>query len=248
MADTSHLLLLGLLVFAQGFLHFPEHIAQFIQRFYPGAPASGIIGQLNVEWVHLVYNWGLLFAMIPLMVGCGFFTRGNAWQRYNYTAWAAVVGSFWIQVWHAFEHYGKLAQYYRNLTMVPAVVPPDGPNAPGLVGYWLFSIWGPSALADEPGSGRVSGARTIGSPRWSLAPLASASRAKAAMACSTSPALRRPMALNSMPTGDHGLDRGKLADPGHHVGIAQHGGSCHSGRDLLEQLEPFRGNRVFENR
>jgi hypothetical protein len=146
LADSSHLLLLLMLVIAQGFLHFPEHIAQIIQRFYLGVPANGIIGQLNVEWVHAVYNWGLLLAMVPLMVGCGFFSRGNAWQRYNYVAWAAVIASFWIQVWHAFEHYGKLAQYHRNLSLVPAVVPPDGVNSPGLLGYWLLSEWGSGAL------------------------------------------------------------------------------------------------------
>jgi hypothetical protein len=146
LAESSHLLLLAMLVFAQGFLHFPEHAAQALQRFYVGSPASGIIGQLNVEWVHAIYNWGLLIAMIPLMVGCGFLTRNSAWKRYNRVAWFALVASFWIQVWHAFEHYGKLAQYYRNLTAVPAVVPPDGPNAPGLLGYFIHASWGPSGL------------------------------------------------------------------------------------------------------
>src|SRR5206468_8865389 len=39
-------------------------------------------------------------------------------------------------------------------------------------------LWtGQGARADEPGSGRVSGARTIESPRWPLAPLASAASA-----------------------------------------------------------------------
>jgi len=39
---------------------------------------------------------------------------------------------------------------------------------------WLFASRPPAARADEPGSGRVSGARTIESPRWPLASLASA--------------------------------------------------------------------------
>jgi cell division protein ZapE len=38
---------------------------------------------------------------------------------------------------------------------------------------WLFGARAP-ARADEPGSGQVSGARTLGSPRWPLASLASA--------------------------------------------------------------------------
>lgn len=146
LADTSHLLIMAALFVAQGWLHFPEHVAQFIQRFYLRAPANGILGQLNVEWVHVVYNWGLLLLMLPVVLGCGFFAAGNAWKRYNRVAWAGMLTSFWIQVWHAFEHYAKLAQYYRNLSLVPPVVPPDGPNAPGLVGQWLLSQWGVSAV------------------------------------------------------------------------------------------------------
>ena len=146
LADTQHLLIMAALFVAQGWLHFPEHVAQFIQRFYLKTPANGILGQLNVEWVHVVYNWGLLLLMIPVVTGCGFLAAGNGWRRYNAVAWAGIVASFWIQVWHAFEHYAKLAQYYRNLALVPPVVPPDGPNAPGLVGQWLLSQWGVSAV------------------------------------------------------------------------------------------------------
>jgi hypothetical protein len=146
LAETSHLLVMTGLFIAQGCLHFPEHIAQFIQRFYIGMPANGILGELNVEWVHIVYNWGLLLAMIPVVVGCGFFARGNAWRRYNAAAWGGIMVSFWVQVWHAFEHYAKLAQYYRNLSLTPPIVPPDGPNAAGLVGQWLLNAGGPSAV------------------------------------------------------------------------------------------------------
>ncbi|KAA3634035.1 MAG: hypothetical protein DWQ08_01100 [Proteobacteria bacterium] len=145
LTETWHLLLFAMLVFSQGYLHFPEHIAQVIQRFYLGTPADGMIGELNIEWVHVTYNWGLLLAMIPLMVGCGFLSRGNSWKRCNKTAWAGVVISFWVQVWHAFEHYAKLAQYYRNLSANPPVVPPDGPNAPGLVGHWILVEYGDAA-------------------------------------------------------------------------------------------------------
>ncbi len=146
LAQSSHLFSLTALFIAQGLLHFPEHIAQFIQRFYFKIPANGILGQLNVEWVHVMYNWGLLLLMIPILVGCGFFAKGNAWKRYNRVAWTGMLASFWIQVWHAFEHYGKLSQYYHNLAMNPPVVPAGGPNAPGLVGQWLFSAWGADAL------------------------------------------------------------------------------------------------------
>jgi hypothetical protein len=142
MADTSHLMIMSALFVAQGWLHFPEHVAQVIQRFFLQSPANGILGQLNIEWVHVAYNWGLLALMIPVVVGCGFFARANAWRRYNAVAWGGIVFSFWVQVWHAFEHYAKLAQYYRNLSLVPPVVPADGPNAPGLIGQWLLGLYG----------------------------------------------------------------------------------------------------------
>ncbi len=146
LAPTKHLFILTFLVVAQGLLHFPEHIAQFYQRFYLGKPADGLLGQLNVEWVHVIYNWGLLALMIPVLVGCGFFSRKSGWSRYNKVAAYALLFSFWLQVWHAFEHYAKLAQYYHNLAAKPPILPAGGPNAPGLVGEWLKGPWGVDAL------------------------------------------------------------------------------------------------------
>jgi hypothetical protein len=146
LAGTNHLFIMAFLVIAQGLLHFPEHIAQFVQRFYLHKPADGLLGQLNVEWVHVIYNWGLLALMIPVMVGCGFFARNNAWRRFNIVAWAGIMASFWIQVWHAFEHYAKLSQYYHNLASKTPVIPASGPNAPGLVGQFLLNAWGVDAL------------------------------------------------------------------------------------------------------
>ena len=66
------------------------------------------------------------------------------------------------------------------------------------------------------------------------------------MACSTSPASRAAMVLSSMPDRRHGLDCGKLADAGGYGSIPQHRDPCHAGRDLFEQLQPFRADRVLE--
>lgn len=141
MAETSHLLVMLVLFLTQVVFHFPEHIAQFIQLFYLGAPANGILGNLNIEWVHFLYNAGILALMVPIMIGCGFFAYGNAWRRYNKVAWALMVFAFAVAIWHLPEHYAKLAQYYHNLAMVPPVVPAGGPNAPGLIGQGLFNVW-----------------------------------------------------------------------------------------------------------
>ena len=45
----------------------------------------------------------------------------------------------------------------------------------------------------------------------------------------------------------HGLDGGKLADPGGDGRIPQDRRSRHAGRDLLEQLQPFSAHAVFEH-
>lgn len=142
MADTSHLIVMLALFLTQVIMHFPEHIAQFIQAFYLKAPANGILGQLNIEWVHFLYNGGILAMMAVIMFGCGMLSRGNAWRRYNKVAWALMVFAFAVAIWHLPEHYAKLAQYYHNLAAVPPIVPAGGPNAPGLIGQGLFSMFG----------------------------------------------------------------------------------------------------------
>ena len=46
----------------------------------------------------------------------------------------------------------------------------------------------------------------------------------------------------------HGLDGSELPDPGGDGRIPKHGRPRHSGRDLLQQLQPFPAHAVFENR
>ena len=72
-------------------------------------------------------------------------------------------------------------------------------------------------------------------------------RAKAATARSISPASRTLIGAHLHPERRrHGLDRGKLADPGGYGGITNDGRSRHTRRDLFEQLQPFPAQAVFE--
>jgi hypothetical protein len=146
LAETWHLTVMVALLLAQAVFHFPEHVAQFLQVFYLKVPANGVLGQLNIEWVHFLYNLGILALMLPIVIGCGFFAPGNAWKRYNKVAWALMVFAFAVAVWHLPEHYAKLAQYYHNLALTPPVVPAGGPNAPGLIGQGLLNVFGPPGV------------------------------------------------------------------------------------------------------
>lgn len=129
MAETSHLLIMAALVVAQGILHTPEHFAQVLQKYVVAVPPLGILGQFNLEVVHIIYNVGILSLMVPIMIGCGFFARGNAWRRANPTAWAFVMISFWAAVVHVPEHVAKVSQY---LVM--------GKQAtPGFIGWFLVN-------------------------------------------------------------------------------------------------------------
>lgn len=85
--------LFWLLVVTQGG-HMIEHVAQMIQIHLQGETAKeahGIFGQLDIEWVHFIWNsWVVLAAVWLLAVR---FWR-NPWL------WATVV----IATWHAAEH------------------------------------------------------------------------------------------------------------------------------------------------
>lgn len=135
MAETTHLLLMIALVVGQGVMHYPEHIAQVIQLEVLQIAPVGLLGVFNLEWVHLIYNMGLLAIMVPILVGCGFFARNNAWRRANPMAWNAMMAAFWIQVIHVPEHYAKVSQLLMT----------GQQGTPGLIGYYVAQI------AGEPG-------------------------------------------------------------------------------------------------
>src|SRR5438045_6151271 len=86
-------------------VHFTEHIAQMIQIHLlglSGMQAHGIIGMLDLEWVHFIFDAG----WVPICVYTLFiiFRKSNAWL------WvlAAVV------TWHAIEHLAIMRTYLRT--------------------------------------------------------------------------------------------------------------------------------------
>lgn len=94
--------LLFVMVVAQG-AHTIEHIAQVIQLHLlnlHGLQASGLIGGLNNEWVHLIWNsWVLL--MCPMLL---FHFRKNPWL------WILFI----FAIYHEAEHIVMVASYLRT--------------------------------------------------------------------------------------------------------------------------------------
>ncbi|HEY0754181.1 MAG TPA: hypothetical protein VGD98_09485 [Ktedonobacteraceae bacterium] len=73
--------------------HFIEHLAQLIQIHLIGLEpmeAHGIIGTLDIEWVHFIWNsWVLIYGILLLI-----FARKNPWL------WALAL----LALWHEAEH------------------------------------------------------------------------------------------------------------------------------------------------
>ena len=86
-------------------VHFTEHIAQMIQIHLlglSGMQAHGIIGMLDLEWVHFIFDavWLPLCVYILLFV----YHKSNPWL------WVLGV----IVTWHAFEHVVIMSYYLRT--------------------------------------------------------------------------------------------------------------------------------------
>ncbi len=83
--------------------HLAEHTAQMVQIHLlglKGPQASGIIGQLNTEWVHLIWNsWVLVFCFVLFY-----------WFRKN--PWLYVL--FVFGVWHEIEHLYIISKYLQT--------------------------------------------------------------------------------------------------------------------------------------
>jgi hypothetical protein len=94
--------LLFLLVMGQA-AHLAEHCAQMVEIHImglKGPQASGIIGQLNNEWVHLIWNsWVLAFCFVLFY-----------WLRKN--PWLYVL--FVFGVWHELEHLYIISKYIQT--------------------------------------------------------------------------------------------------------------------------------------
>ena len=96
------LALLYLLVMSQ-IAHMMEHLAQMVELHVLGFPtlkANGIIGFLNNEWVHLLWNsWVLLLVSILLFV-----CRNNIW----------LLILFFFAIYHEAEHVYMVSVYIQT--------------------------------------------------------------------------------------------------------------------------------------
>lgn len=80
--------------------HVGEHVAQFVQIHglgLPGPQARGVVGALDIEWVHFLWNTWVLAAVAPL----AWHYRRNRWLQ------AALV----VSAWHEVEHIVLLVTY-----------------------------------------------------------------------------------------------------------------------------------------
>ena len=115
---TPWIALLGFLALAQT-AHLFEHVAQMIQihmLHLTGASAQGIVGQLNIEWVHFGWNALVLVALVALL------------PHFPRNPWLIAVTP--LAAWHFVEHSVMIARYLETKV----------PGSPGLlsVGGLLF--------------------------------------------------------------------------------------------------------------
>jgi hypothetical protein len=99
---NAWLALLSLLAISQT-LHLFEHVAQMIQIHIlglSGLAARGIVGQLDIEWVHFVWNTWVFVAVVVLV------------RRFDANAW--LVATALLAGWHLCEHAVIMATYLRT--------------------------------------------------------------------------------------------------------------------------------------
>src|SRR5216683_3111813 len=105
-------------------VHFTEHIAQMIQIHIlglSGTQAHGIIGMLDLEWVHFVFDAG----WVPMCV----FTLFFIFRKSNPWLWFLAV----IVTWHALEHFAIMSVYLRTGQVgTPGLLAQGGAIAGGL--------------------------------------------------------------------------------------------------------------------
>jgi len=119
----SWLALFFVLLVAQS-VHFTEHIAQMIQIHLlglSGSQAHGIIGVLDFEWTHFIFDGG----WVPICTYTLFaiFRKSNPWL------WILVV----IVTWHGLEHMVIMWTYLRTgIVGSPGLLARGGAIAGGL--------------------------------------------------------------------------------------------------------------------
>ena len=99
---TGWLTLLSILATSQT-LHLFEHVAQMVQihmLHLSGANAQGIVGQLNIEWVHFTWNALVLVTLLVLL------------PRFPTNPWLIAVTP--LAAWHFVEHSVMIATYVQT--------------------------------------------------------------------------------------------------------------------------------------
>ena len=123
------LTVLGALLLLQGF-HGIEHLAQFFQNHVLGLnlrASNGLISPANAEWVHFVWNWGVLLTIVALMV---------SGQLRNIFGYALLV---WTTA-HTLEHSYLMIRYLQVLDELKAMGI-NGITAQGLPGIFGQDGW-----------------------------------------------------------------------------------------------------------
>jgi len=101
---TPWIALLGFLAVSQT-AHLTEHVAQMVQihvLHLSGANAQGIVGQLNIEWVHFIWNALVLIALLVLL----------SRPRFRRNSWLVAVTP--LAAWHLVEHSLMIATYLQT--------------------------------------------------------------------------------------------------------------------------------------
>ena len=102
LAPTPWVAMLGFLAISQT-AHLLEHVAQMVQvhvLHLAGANAQGIVGALNIEWVHFVWN-AVVFATLLLLLP---HFRSNPW----------LIAVTPLALWHFVEHSVMIATYIQT--------------------------------------------------------------------------------------------------------------------------------------
>ena len=111
------------LVVSQG-VHFIEHIAQMVQIHImglSGTQAHGLIGQLDLEWVHFAFDacWVLICVYILFFI----YRKSNPWL------WPLI----FLATWHAIEHVVIITYYIKTgIAGSPGLLAQGGLIAGGL--------------------------------------------------------------------------------------------------------------------
>jgi hypothetical protein len=101
---TPWIALLGFLAISQT-AHLVEHIAQMVQihvLHLSGPNAQGIVGPLNLEWVHFTWSALVLFTLLALL----------SVPRFRTNPWLIAVTP--LAVWHFVEHCVMIATYIQT--------------------------------------------------------------------------------------------------------------------------------------